>query len=565
LLAAAPSGDPWVVTALRDAADEALADGAPAAAARFLERALEEPADESAKGPVLLALGTAMARAGDMSGVERIREAVPLASEPIDRARSVLELARHLVLVDRIGEAVGALETVIPEIDGADPELARRLEAELILTAQLDRSTLSVARERMMSFAGDLDVERKPDRLVQASMAFGGAASGVLDAAAAVDLAEPVLAKEALDDADIELGFVYAALALGYSGHLDRSLAAFDRALAESRDQASVASFALLSTYRCQVAYRRGAMQSAEADGRGAIELLDYGGWSEVTPLPAILAEVLIETEGVAAAIELLSQHDLLGDVPELLHTNLALLIRGRIRRLQNRPREALEDLRLLRKRLEGWSIVNPAYAPWRSEAALAHLALEDRSEALGLASEELELARSFGAAPTLGVATRRSGLVEGGDRGHAMLAEAVEILEASEAELELARALTALGSALRRAGRRVDAREPLRRGLDLALRCGGRRLAERAREELVAAGARPRRDRIAGPEALTASERRVAELAARGMTNREIAQALFVTMRTVEVHLTHCYQKLEIDSRKELPAALGAGTVAEG
>jgi DNA-binding CsgD family transcriptional regulator len=124
---------------------------------------------------------------------------------------------------------------------------------------------------------------------------------------------------------------------------------------------------------------------------------------------------------------------------------------------------------------------------------------------------------------------------------------------------LEQARALVDLGVALRRARRPSDARLPLREGLELAVRCGAAVLAQRARDELLAAGARPRRDRLSGPEALTASELRVARMAVEGKSNPEIAQALFLTRRTVETHLTHAYQKLGIGSREELATALSA------
>jgi DNA-binding CsgD family transcriptional regulator len=101
-----------------------------------------------------------------------------------------------------------------------------------------------------------------------------------------------------------------------------------------------------------------------------------------------------------------------------------------------------------------------------------------------------------------------------------------------------------------------------LREALDLADRCGAKPVAEHAREELLITGARPRRARLSGAEALTASERRVAELAGDGLSNREIAQALFVSLPTVTTHLTHCYQKLDISSRAELPGALGTQRV---
>jgi len=131
-----------------------------------------------------------------------------------------------------------------------------------------------------------------------------------------------------------------------------------------------------------------------------------------------------------------------------------------------------------------------------------------------------------------------------------------VSHLERSEARLEHARVLVDLGSALRRAGHIRDARERLAEGMDMAHRCGAKVIVERAHEELTLAGARPRRIALTGLDALTPSERRVATMAAGGMTNKEIAQALFVTLRTIEMHLSNAYRKLEIGSRQELPTA---------
>jgi DNA-binding NarL/FixJ family response regulator len=136
-------------------------------------------------------------------------------------------------------------------------------------------------------------------------------------------------------------------------------------------------------------------------------------------------------------------------------------------------------------------------------------------------------------------------------------LADAVEALAQSLSRLELARARVDLGSALRRAGRRADAREPLHLGMDEARVCGARPLAERARTELLATGARPRRLALTGVDALTPSERRVVALAAHGLTNRGIAQQLFVTTATVETHLRHAFSKLDVRSRRELQSAL--------
>ncbi|MGH8882003.1 MAG: helix-turn-helix transcriptional regulator, partial [Stackebrandtia sp.] len=113
------------------------------------------------------------------------------------------------------------------------------------------------------------------------------------------------------------------------------------------------------------------------------------------------------------------------------------------------------------------------------------------------------------------------------------------------------------LGIAYHQEGLPGDARATLRKGLDLAQECGGVALARRAHAALIAAGARPRRVRQSGVAALTPTEQRIARLVAEGRTNRDIAQSLFVTPRTVELHLTAVYRKLRISGRAELAHAL--------
>ena len=196
-------------------------------------------------------------------------------------------------------------------------------------------------------------------------------------------------------------------------------------------------------------------------------------------------------------------------------------------------------------------------YLHARSGAALALLRLGERADALALAEAELTDVRAFGGARALGIALRVAGLVRGGEQPVELLGQSVAVLRRSPALLERARSLTELGAALRRAGRRADARDPLAEALDLAARCGARPLAVRAREELTATGARPRREWRRGVEALTPSELRVARLAAAGQTNREIAYGLYVTLKTVEGHLARAYAKLGITGRAELPEAL--------
>jgi DNA-binding CsgD family transcriptional regulator len=229
--------------------------------------------------------------------------------------------------------------------------------------------------------------------------------------------------------------------------------------------------------------------------------------------------------------------------------------VRGVLRMAQGRHAEALDDFLELGRRDEALAVRNPAI-PWRCGAALSHLALGDPEAGAALVEDHLDRARVWGTASALGTGLRVRGLLKGRE-GRGDLLEAVAVLEESPAALEHARALVDLGSTLRRNGQRREAREPLRQGLDRARRCGATALAETAHAELVTAGARPRRLQFSGAESLTASERRVAEMAAAGQSNREIAQALFVTVRTVENHLSRSYRKLEIGSREQLAEAL--------
>lgn len=178
------------------------------------------------------------------------------------------------------------------------------------------------------------------------------------------------------------------------------------------------------------------------------------------------------------------------------------------------------------------------------------------------MVEDELADARRFGILDAEGAALRTLGLVFGGAEGLEALRASVATLEVAEGRLEHARSVLELGAALRRAGKRAEARDVLREALDATARAGASGLADRAHEELVAAGARPRRDRrlLSGRESLTASEDRVAALAAEGLTNREIAQRQFVTVKAVQWHLRNVYRKLDVGSRGELPAALGLG-----
>jgi DNA-binding CsgD family transcriptional regulator len=236
----------------------------------------------------------------------------------------------------------------------------------------------------------------------------------------------------------------------------------------------------------------------------------------------------------------------------------------ARLLMMQGRIRQASEMMLASGRRFARHGGQNPAMLPWRSGAALMLLALGQRERAQSLMTEELELAREWGAAATLGRSLRVTGVVRGGDEGLELLHTAEAVLATSSARLEHAKALIDLGSALRRSGRRRDARQQLQSGVDLARLCGATPLVQHASAELRAAGALPRNSTPTGTAGLTPSERRVAELAAAGHSNREIALKLFITTNTVEVHLTRIYRKLGT-SRLNLSKHLAPHATTDG
>jgi DNA-binding CsgD family transcriptional regulator len=303
----------------------------------------------------------------------------------------------------------------------------------------------------------------------------------------------------------------------------------------------------------------------AEADARMALDLLTAHGIQLGTAFAlGLLIEALLEQGETEAAERALRGTGAGQAILPGLATNDLLEARGLLRLAQGRLREGVDDLVEFGRRDELWGGANPLASRWRSHACLALAAMGDSVGARQMARDDLWRARRWGAASGVGVALRAAALVD--DAGSVgRLREAVAVLEGSPARLEYARALTDLGAALRRGNRRAEARGALQDGLHLAERCGAGALDERARTELRAAGGRPSRLLGAGARQLTVSERRVAELAAEGRSNPEIAQALFVTRKTVETHLGHIYHKLGVPGRGQLGRALAEQTPTAG
>ncbi|MET0510135.1 MAG: AAA family ATPase [Thermoleophilaceae bacterium] len=567
IVEAEPAADPERVELLRRVAVDALMRGAPAAAVAWLRRALAEPPPPEGELETLLELGSAELRLGAPEAVDHLAAAVEVIREPALLAMSVRQLALALSVTGSSDRAVEAVESAIDLIEPVDRELGLLLAAEAASHAQQASPEARAPAASRLERYGNLDGSTPGERLVLASVAFERARASESAGEAARHLEAALADGRLLGEQQLDLVGPFYDLVLGLlaTDALDVADACLDQALAEARARASIPAVAYVTDRRGWVLLRRGAVAQAEADARTALELLTSHGIPLGIPFAlALLIETLIESGEPEAAERELRSSGLGPEIPPTITGNFLLEARSRLHVALGREREGLEDMLEFGRRHELWGAANPLASRWRSRAALAIAAMGDAERARRMADEDLERARRWGAASGLGVALRATALVHGGLASIDRLREAGEVLERSPARLEHARALTDLGAALRRANRRTEARTALEEGLHLAERCNARALVDRARTELRAAGGRSSEPE-GGVQQLTASEQRVAELAAQGHSNPEIAQALFVTRKTVETHLGHVYRKLDIRGRGKLVHALAEQTRAAG
>jgi ATP/maltotriose-dependent transcriptional regulator MalT len=484
-----------------------------------------------------------------------VTRAVELASDGSELRELALRAIRALGRGSQSGAvAVGRLGLA----GGEDPEDAtfQRLAAELIFNASLFADTAELARELLERHGGAPSPGGGPEALMMIDRAW----AITLDAGRAEDarsLVEQALRSGALAGEADSLLPSMSAVVLVLNEGLDKAGQLCDLGIEEARARGWPSPLAYAQWLRSNIEFRRGNLAEAGADALASAEFTRERQTDTATPWPvAVLSDVLVEQGQIAEADREHASLNLSVELPEFTW-GLLLESRGRLRLGQGRLDEAVEDLREAGRRWQSIGMRNPAAARWRVDAAMALGRLGRHEEARELAGEQVELARAAGNEQAVGIALRARGMVaEGGDAVE-LLGEAADALADSEARLEQAHAWVELGSALRRTGDKAKAREPLNNGLSLARSCGATPLAERAFEELQATGARPRKLLRGGLESLTPSERRVARMAADGLQNKEIAQTLFVTVRTVETHLRHVYQKLDIGSRDQLAGAI--------
>ncbi len=556
-----PAGSPRVAATLLAAANQALERAAPDETVAWLERALAEHASEPPEAELLAHLATAQTLLRDPAAAGTLQRAYESVRDPRRRGEIAASLSYILA-------GAGEWEASIQVIERADRELSdehRAIHAELTAiraTVELydPRRAASFDRRRGLYesiAAGEEWGSRAMAAVLAVDASFRGRLADARRLCARAQLDDLLLSTRAGSWASPQL-----LTALLGTDDLEAAAGAIGTVRAAASASGSTLGTVFALGYGAWANARRGDLAAAEADLQSAIRLTEMASMPMLlVTLAHIIVDVLLERDPDPQFAAQIEATELPPQLAQTYTGAMLLETRGRLRVAAKR-RGGIEDLRAAGAILSELR-VGPTGTIWRSELALA-LPGANRAEATALVDEELRLARISGLARPVGVALRAAGVLASDPaRVLSLLEDSVAVLEQSPARLELTRSLVTFGSALRRGGQRRRARGLLERGLELATACGAEKLQRRAQSELVAAGGSRRADLLDGAT-LTASELRVAQLAAAGASNAEIAQGLFVSLKTVETHLAHTYSKLGLagaGSRRRLAGLLeGSG-----
>jgi DNA-binding CsgD family transcriptional regulator len=563
LLASEPAGDAGTVARLRTAAGAALGRGVPVAAIAYLRRALAEPPNLDQRNAILAELGHAELVARDSAAVHDLEQALDASTDPVARARIRNQLADAVLFTGDEARSFMLRSLSLAEVSGHEPALAAQVEVTIAGLVGFTSHGASygddpMARLRALA-ASDLGAARGARLTLGLLLALGGQ-----DWQQVVPLIESGLAGDTLlaDETADALPLIWAAHGLVVIDELDRALRLTSDVIADASSRGSVVGVGAASTIRAFAELRAGSLAEAEADAQLGHDLAVQHGLHYGLPyLKGYLGVILLERGRLADAGTLVEGFQL--DVKAWGGPGAPTFLeaRGRIRCAIGQTELGIQDLRACSETPVALMRPSPMVLQWRPALAAA-LAQSAPDEARELISRELKRARRVGLPRAIGIALRTAALLEKGADAVDLLQESASVLCESPAVLELARSQTDLGAALRRLGHQVEARKPLREAYELAARCGAMPLVERARTELSMAGLRPRRPATTGIEALTPGELRAARLAAGGMSNRSIAESLFVTTKTVKDHLGGAYRKLGIASRQELHHAIAGHVV---
>jgi DNA-binding CsgD family transcriptional regulator len=554
-------GETWALDALAAAAREALAHGDPATAVARLRRGLAEPGRPRERARLLRDLGLAEQRLGNRAAIGHLQQAFALSDHAVGRAEILRALLLGPLTEGRGDDVRHMLDTILPDLAARDPDRAERVEAEVLSAARHTLTPSLWVAERLRSWRGRASPERPGGRLLLANLATLCALDGG-SAAETAHLAALALADGRLhtDQTAYSMPIYQAIWQLTATEELDRAERALSQALADARQRGSVVGFALASLFHSYLELARGAVPAAETHALAALEAARQlpRDWFALPAIAAALLDVFVEQNRREEGEGLLGERGWTADLPDSVPYRLLLHSRDWLRLAGGRAREAAADFCEHLRREGRLQALSTHLVPSHSGAALTFVAAGAVDRARPHAAQSLAEAHAWGAPRGVARALRVRAKLEPPPVAAATLTEALRLLTGSPARLDEAWTRFELGAMLIRLGRRADGGQELRSALDLAHRGGGRAAAATAHAELIAAGYRPRRAAATGLDALTGSERQVVELAARNLTNREIAQVLFVTERTVELHLTSAYRKLGVTSRRELGHALG-------
>ena len=555
LVLTAPTGDQRRVQTLRSAAIVAAHRGAPRAAAARLRRALAEFPPEQERAEILTELGRYEVAATEFEPAERHLQACLTSGAALGTRTDAASLLGRCVIVSggsSAQTAVDALASLVDELAPRDPERSLELSALLLMVVtavpQL-RPNVDAHLERFRDLArGHPGYEAVATIHAALEELFrGGSAAGTADQVQAALAA-------GLPPATVTNAGFLAVVTLRLAERYDAALRLLDLAYEGARREGHTARQGLIHGQRAAIAVARGALHDAQVEAETGLLLVQPPHF-EIPQLAAVEIAVHIERGALETAEESAQRGAALGFPGDHTFGVDYIVARARLRLAQGRVREAIVDLEWCGQRLEALGLLWPG--EWRVVLAPTLAAQGEQEKAASLAREQLSMARQVGAAGALGKSLRSTALTLGEGERLALLEEAVSVLEPSTARLELAHAYADLGTELSRLGRRRDGRAAQRQAIEIADECGAVALAQRARVELHAGPGRRPRAELTGRGALTAAEWRVCRQASDGRTNREIAQSLFVTEKTVERHLSSAYQKLGIRSRFQLPAAI--------
>lgn len=562
LVRGAPAGRAATAATLRTAAVDMIAVGDPLGASRMLRRALAEPPTPEHRPELLLKLGTAEHLAALPEAAEHLQAALETATDPHLVVEAALILGRVKTFLGQLSSAREVLDSTADRLGPTSPALAHKLKVAALSSAWMELNAQPSATMRLDAIVqsisgGGSPADRQLDLIRGYRLATGGSpADEVSQLIERSGGTGELLAVEGPESFTFQAG----AQALCFIEHFAEAERWLEAGLDAARRTGSVVAYSVSCCFRAGfIALPLGDLVRAEEDARRSLEISIEQRWHAGVPMAvAYLAEALVAQGRIAEAAGVIARSPL-DHLPPIIMFQPLVRAHGLIQAAQGNTDAAIGHLTQFGQTVTAFEVLSPAALEWRSTTAQLLASRGRHDEAIELADQDVAYARRAGTPRALGIAMRARALSHPGGPDPDELAAAADLLASTPGRVEHAKSLVELGACLRRRGRRADARSPLAQGYETATRAGANTLAERARVELVASGARPRRPLMHGRDALTGSEQRTAEMAATGLSNTEIAQALFVTRKTVEKHLGNAYLKLAISGRDELPRALNA------